>query len=92
VIREQAGIMSMAVGLIVHHDQAEQILQDGGADLVALAREMLYNPNWALDAARKMGVDPNFASVPPAYGWWMQKRAQAMPALVTSTGHAGEIV
>jgi 2,4-dienoyl-CoA reductase-like NADH-dependent reductase (Old Yellow Enzyme family) len=88
-IREQAGIMSMAVGLIVHHDHAEQILQDGGADLVALAREMLYNPNWALDAARKMGVDPNFATVPPAYGWWMQKRAQAMPALVTSTGHAG---
>jgi 2,4-dienoyl-CoA reductase-like NADH-dependent reductase (Old Yellow Enzyme family) len=91
-IREQAGIMSMAVGLIVHHDQAEQILQDGGADLVALAREMLYNPNWALDAARKMGVDPNFASVPPAYGWWMQKRAQAMPELVTSTGHTGEKV
>lgn len=90
-IRDEAGIKSMAVGLIVHHDQAEKILQEGGADLVALAREMLYNPNWALDAARKMGVDADFASVPPAYGWWMSKRASAMPALVTSTG-AGDAV
>ncbi len=87
-IREQAGILSMAVGLIVHHNQAEQILQDGGADLIALAREMIYNPNWALDAARKMGVDAQFALVPPAGGWWLQKRAAAMPDLVTSTGHA----
>ena len=86
-IREHAGILSMAVGLIVHPDQAEQILQDGGADLIALAREMIYNPNWALDAARKMGVGAQSALVPPAGGWWLQKRAAAMPDLVTSTGH-----
>jgi 2,4-dienoyl-CoA reductase-like NADH-dependent reductase (Old Yellow Enzyme family) len=34
----------MAVGLIVHADQAEQILQEGRVDLIALARELLYNP------------------------------------------------
>ncbi len=84
-IREQAGIMTMAVGLIVHHDQAERILQEGRADLVALGREMLYNPNWAMDAARKMGADPGFNQAPPAYGWWLQKRAAAMPGLQTST-------
>lgn len=85
-IKQEAGILSMAVGLIVHAEQAEKILHDGEADLVALAREMLYNPNWALDAARKLGVDTDFSSVPPAAGWWMLKRAQAMPGLVTSTG------
>jgi 2,4-dienoyl-CoA reductase-like NADH-dependent reductase (Old Yellow Enzyme family) len=83
-LREEADVKTMAVGLIVHHDQAEQILREGRADLVALAREMLHNPNWALDAASKMGLDGN-AMVPPAAGWWLQKRLAAMPALRTST-------
>ena len=84
-IRREAGMSSMAVGLIVHHDQAEAILQSGDADLVALAREMLYNPNWAMDAAQKMGVDPGFSMVPDPYGWWLGKRAQSMPTLRPST-------
>ena len=84
-LREQAGIQTMAVGLIVHHEHAEAILQEGRADLIAIGREMLYNPNWALDAARKMGVDADFSIIPPAGGWWLQKRASAMPGLLTST-------
>ena len=62
---ERGRIMTMAVGLIVHADQAERILQEGRADLVALAREMLYNPNWTMDAAQKLGVDKQFGLVPP---------------------------
>lgn len=84
-LREEAGIATMAVGLIVHAEQAECILQEGRADLIALAREMLYNPNWALDAACKLGVPDAFGLVPPAAGWWLGKRAAAMPGLVTST-------
>ena len=38
-------MMTMAVGPTVHADQAEEILQNGQADLIALAREFLYNPN-----------------------------------------------
>jgi 2,4-dienoyl-CoA reductase-like NADH-dependent reductase (Old Yellow Enzyme family) len=74
----------MAVGLIVHAAQAERILRDGDADLIALAREVLWNPNWAMDAAAKLGVDP-FALVPPQAGWWLERRAKSMPALVPST-------
>ncbi len=85
-IRAESGILSMAVGLIVHAEQAERILAEGGADLIAVGREMLYNPNWAMDAARKLGVDAGFTAIPPAAGWWLQKRAQAMPTLTTSTG------
>ena len=44
-IRREAGVKSMAVGMIVHADQAEDILRTGGADLVALGREYLVNPN-----------------------------------------------
>jgi 2,4-dienoyl-CoA reductase-like NADH-dependent reductase (Old Yellow Enzyme family) len=83
-IRREADLRSMAVGLIVHADQAERILRAGDADLIALAREMLWNPNWAMDAAAKLGVDP-FEMVPPQYGWWLARRAQAMPDLVAST-------
>ena len=84
-LKRDADIMTMAVGLIVHADQAEQILQDGRADLVALARELLYNPNWPMDAAQKLGVDPTFASVPPPQAYWLAKRAQSVKDVVPST-------
>jgi 2,4-dienoyl-CoA reductase-like NADH-dependent reductase (Old Yellow Enzyme family) len=83
-IQREAGVRAMAVGLIVHAGQAERVLQDGDADLVALAREMLWNPNWAMDAAVKLGVDP-FSLVPPQAGWWLERRAASMPQLVPST-------
>ncbi|QQS15255.1 MAG: NADH:flavin oxidoreductase/NADH oxidase [Rhodospirillales bacterium] len=77
-LRNEAGILSMAVGLIVHADQAEAILREGRADLIALARELLYNPNWPMDAARKLGVEKAFDSVPAAQAYWLAKRAQSV--------------
>ena len=88
-LRNEGGLMSMAVGLIVHADQAEQILQDGKADLIALARELLYNPNWPMDAAQKLGVDRQFASVPSAQAYWLAKRAQSVKDMVPSTFQRG---
>ncbi len=76
-IRREAGILTMAVGHIVHAEQAESILQQGKADLIAIAREMLYNPNWALDAAQKLGADPGFELIPPPYRYWLGKRARS---------------
>lgn len=84
-LRKDAGIMTMAVGLIVHARQAEDILQEGRADLVALARELLYNPNWPLDAAQKLGVDPDFTLAPPQQGWWLERRAKTAREIVPST-------
>ncbi len=84
-IRKEANIMTMAVGLIVHAGQAERILQDGRADLVALAREMLYNPNWAMDAAQKLGLDPHFSMLPPPYQYWLDRRAVTLPEVRPST-------
>jgi 2,4-dienoyl-CoA reductase-like NADH-dependent reductase (Old Yellow Enzyme family) len=76
-IRREAGIMTMAVGHIVHADQAEMILRHGRADLVALAREIMHNPSWPMDAAQKLGADPDFRMVPPAYAYWLAKRANS---------------
>ncbi|HWS74278.1 MAG TPA: NADH:flavin oxidoreductase/NADH oxidase, partial [Quisquiliibacterium sp.] len=90
-IRREAGVMTMAVGLIVHAQQAERILQEGRADLVALAREMLYNPNWAMDAAQKLGFDPKFEMLPPPYQYWLSRRAATVPDMVPSTFGPGEL-
>ena len=88
-LKRESGVMSMAVGMIVHADQAEKILQDGQADLVALAREILYNPNWPMDAARKLGLERDFESVPPQQSYWLAKRAQSIEDMVPSTYQVG---
>ena len=90
-IRREAGVLTMAVGLIVHAQQAENILQTGRADLIALAREMLYNPNWAVDAAQKLGCDPGFDLVPPPSQYWLQRRAATVTGLTLSTFGALDI-
>ena len=88
-IRKEADLMSMAVGLIVHAEQAEEILQSGRADLIAIAREFLHNPNWALDAALKLGVEDAFKVTPPAYDYWLEKRSSSVKDVVPSTYFAG---
>jgi 2,4-dienoyl-CoA reductase-like NADH-dependent reductase (Old Yellow Enzyme family) len=55
-IRTEAGIPTGAVGLITEPKQAEEILADGNADVVLLARAMLRDPHWALRAAHDLGV------------------------------------
>ena len=53
-IRAEAGIATMAVGLIVDARQAEAVVADGHAELVALAREAQDDPNSAVHAAREL--------------------------------------
>jgi 2,4-dienoyl-CoA reductase-like NADH-dependent reductase (Old Yellow Enzyme family) len=75
-IRDQVAIKSMAVGVIVDASQAEEILQSGGADLVALGRELMYDPFWPLHAAEQLGVDPDYRMWPKQYAWAVDRRAQ----------------
>jgi 2,4-dienoyl-CoA reductase-like NADH-dependent reductase (Old Yellow Enzyme family) len=56
-IRTEAGLPTGAVGLITEPQQAEQILAEGSADLVLLARELLRNPRWPLRAAQELGAE-----------------------------------
>jgi 2,4-dienoyl-CoA reductase-like NADH-dependent reductase (Old Yellow Enzyme family) len=56
-IRREAGIATMAVGLITQPEHAEEIVANERADLVALGRELLRNPYWPLQAARTLGVE-----------------------------------
>jgi len=56
-IREVVGIATGVVGLITDPFQAEEIVKNGQADAVFIARELLRDPYWPLHAARKLGVD-----------------------------------
>jgi 2,4-dienoyl-CoA reductase-like NADH-dependent reductase (Old Yellow Enzyme family) len=88
-VRRHADIMTMAVGLIIHGDQAEQILREGQADLIAVGREILNNPNWPMDAALKLGADGPFRGVPPQFGWWLGTRAKRGFGTQPSTWQVG---
>jgi 2,4-dienoyl-CoA reductase-like NADH-dependent reductase (Old Yellow Enzyme family) len=76
-LRREAGVMTQAVGLITHPKQAEEILQRGQADLIAMGREALYDPYWPRHAAAALGVDPEFEGWPAQYGWWLVRRARS---------------
>jgi len=56
-IRAQAGIPTLAVGLIVDAAQAEQIIAHDQADAVCLARAMLRDPYWPRHAAKELRVE-----------------------------------
>lgn len=77
-IRRDAQIKTMAVGLILDPHLAEQILQAEQADFIAIGREALHNPNWPLHAELQLASRNNFESWPVQYGWWLDKRHQAM--------------
>jgi 2,4-dienoyl-CoA reductase-like NADH-dependent reductase (Old Yellow Enzyme family) len=64
-VREGAGVPVGAVGMVTEPLQAEQVLVDGSADAVLLARELLRDPHWPLRAASRLGVDVDY--VPPQY-------------------------
>jgi 2,4-dienoyl-CoA reductase-like NADH-dependent reductase (Old Yellow Enzyme family) len=64
LIREQAQIATMSVGLIDKPDYAEKVIADGRADFVVLGRGALYDPRWSWHAAEALGVD---IAYPPKY-------------------------
>src|SRR6266571_3157170 len=71
-IKEATGVTSMAVGLITEPKQAEDIVASGKADMVALARAMLYDPRWGWHAAAELGGK---VEAPPQY-WRSQPSTQ----------------
>jgi 2,4-dienoyl-CoA reductase-like NADH-dependent reductase (Old Yellow Enzyme family) len=84
-IREGAGIATMAVGLIVDAQQAERVLQDGQADLVAIARQALEDPNWPAKAQTALLAErpalERFDHWLNPYGWWLARRAKLIDKL-----------
>jgi 2,4-dienoyl-CoA reductase-like NADH-dependent reductase (Old Yellow Enzyme family) len=72
-IRNEACILTGAVGLITEPRHADEIVTGGDADLVFLARELLREPYWALKAEQELGVEPSW---PTPYGYAVKRRAK----------------
>ena len=87
-LRKEAGVMSMAVGLIVHADQAEAILQEGRADLIALAREIstTRTGRWMRRRSSASKISPACRRRSPT---GCRKRASSVKDMVPSTYQQG---
>ena len=72
-VRDEAGVMAGAVGLITEASHANEIVTGGDADLVFVARELLREPYWALQAQQELGAE---ASWPISYGYAVKRRAK----------------
>jgi 2,4-dienoyl-CoA reductase-like NADH-dependent reductase (Old Yellow Enzyme family) len=63
-IKQATGVTTIAVGLITEAKQGEEIVASGKADMIALARAMLYDPRWGWHAAAELGGQ---VYAPPQY-------------------------
>lgn len=72
-IRDEADILTGAVGMITEPDHANGIITEGDADLVFLGRELLREPYWTLKAQQHLGADPDW---PTPYGYAVRRRAK----------------
>ncbi len=72
-VRDEAGVMTGAVGLITEVTHANEIVTGGDADLVFVARELLREPYWALKAQQELGAEPAW---PISYGYAVKRRAR----------------
>jgi 2,4-dienoyl-CoA reductase-like NADH-dependent reductase (Old Yellow Enzyme family) len=71
-IKQATDVNIIAVGLITGAQQAEDLIANGTADMVALARAMLYDPRWPWHAAAELGAT---VDAPPQY-WRSQPHDQ----------------
>ncbi len=72
-IRDEANIMTGAVGLITESGHADEIVTGGDADLVFIGRELLREPYWALKAQHELDTEPSW---PTPYGYAVKRRAK----------------
>ena len=63
-IKHATGLPTMAVGLITEAKHAEEIVATDKADMICLARAMLYDPRWPWHAAAELGAK---VTAPPQY-------------------------
>jgi len=80
-VRKATGLATMGVGFLWEPAEVDRMVAEGEADLVALARELLDDPNWTLHAARALGADSQHEMWKPQFGWWLNKRERLVKKL-----------
>jgi 2,4-dienoyl-CoA reductase-like NADH-dependent reductase (Old Yellow Enzyme family) len=77
-VKRGADIPTVAVGAILDGPQAEHILEAGDADLIALGRELLADPNWPFHAALALKIENPYAVLPKYYAFYLERRAAVL--------------
>lgn len=77
-VRTEAGIHTMAVGLIMTPEKAAEVIDSESADLVAIGRQALADPNWPNAARTHLQADAGYRHWPQATGWWLDRRASLL--------------
>ncbi|MBE7638228.1 NADH:flavin oxidoreductase/NADH oxidase [Sneathiella sp. P13V-1] len=80
-VKEAADIPTMAVGFLWDAKICEGIIENGEADMIALARELLDDPNWPLHAATELQSNDNHEKWHNEFGWWLMKRDRLLKKL-----------
>ena len=82
-IKQASGAFVRAVGLIITPEQAEQILEEEKADMVAIGRGFLNDPRWVWHAAKILGVtiqhSPQYVTVQPNF--WRALKFEQPPKI-----------
>jgi 2,4-dienoyl-CoA reductase-like NADH-dependent reductase (Old Yellow Enzyme family) len=80
-VKQRANVPVMGVGFLWDEHVCESLIADGQVDMIALARELLSNPNWPLQAATALGDNDNQELAPVEAGWWLMKRDRLLQKL-----------
>ena len=80
-IKANTQAATMAVGFLWDAARCDEVITQGQADMMALARELLDDPNWPLHAAAALGADENHSLWPVESGWWLMKRDRLLTKL-----------
>ena len=87
-IKAMTGIDIMAVGLIIDPHYANLLLESRQADLIAIGREALFNPNWAVHAQISLGANVDYELWPLQYRSFLVKRAALADQRMAATSKA----
>lgn len=85
-VRTRTGMPTIAVGLISQARHADDILRDGHADMIAIGRELLWDPNWPARARHELGGHV-FDALPVAHAYYLNGRAKTLSTAADSARH-----
>lgn len=80
-IKAATDVKTMAVGFLWDAHACNKVIESGQADMIALARELLDDPNWPHHAGALLGDNENHQLWPQEAGWWLMKRNRLLTKL-----------
>lgn len=75
-INAETNMLTMAPGMITTAEQAEECLQNGDVDLICMARQLMMNADWPVNAARDLGLPDYLDILPEDFAFRLKSREE----------------